>query len=136
MKNLMDTNCFDTKEEILIYGKCLENMHPLAYKKLVEMYPDAYEICLEKEHMNMAFTKIITMLSIGKIKKVVFATVDKSPHCVQLHYISKELTRFEGLPKFVMQNYVVVDNNLVEIDQEIISLSKNLSKIKDTIYKK
>lgn len=32
-------------------------------------------------------------------------------------------------------NYVVVDNELVEIDDEIISMSKQLSKLKDMTNK-
>ena len=35
-----------------------------------------------------------------------------------------------NLENIEIQNYVVVDNELIEIDSEIISLSKNLSKLK------
>jgi len=39
----------------------------------------------------MAITKISGMIRTGKIKNIIFATVDKSPHCVQVHYIRNEL---------------------------------------------
>ena len=68
-----------------------------------------------------------------KIKKLVFATVDKSPHCIQVHYIRNELEKMMDLSNIEIINYVVVDNELVEIDEEIISLSKTLSKIKKSV---
>ena len=76
---------------MIIVGSCLESMQPKAYKELEQMSNNIYDVCLEKEHLNMVVTKIIGMVARGKIKKLVFATVDKSPHCVQLHYVVKEL---------------------------------------------
>ena len=92
-----------------------------------------YDVCLEKEHLNMVVTKIIGMLARGNIKKLVFATIDKSPHCVQLHYVVKELENAIDISNIEVINYVAVDNKLVEIPIEVISLSKNLSKLKETM---
>lgn len=78
----------------------------------------------------MVVTKIIGMIARGKIKKLVFATVDKSPHCVQLHYVVKELENAMNLDNIKIVNYVAVDNELIEIPIEVIGLSKNLSKLK------
>lgn len=131
MKDLLKTNCFDTQETMIIVGSCLESMQPKAYKKLEQMSNNIYDVCLEKEHLNMVVTKIIGMVARGKIKKLVFATVDKSPHCVQLHYVVKELENAIDLSNIEIVNYVAVDNELVEIPIDIIGLSKNLSKLKD-----
>ena len=87
MKDLLKTNCFNTQETMIIVGSCLENMQPKAYKELEQISENIYEVCLEKEHLNMVVTKIIGMLARGRVKKLIFATVDKSPHCVQLHYV-------------------------------------------------
>ena len=73
------------------------------------------------------------MLARGKIKKIIFATVDKSPHCVQLHYLRKELENAIDIRNIEITNYVAVDNKLIEIPLEVISLSKNLSKLKEKI---
>ena len=78
----------------------------------------------------MVVTKIIGMLARGKVKKVIFATVDKSPHCIQLHYVIKELENAIDISNIKIINYVAVDNQLIEIPLEVISLSKNLSKLK------
>lgn len=78
----------------------------------------------------MVVTKIIGMLARGKVKKVIFATVDKSPHCIQLHYVIKELENAMDISNIEIINYVAVDNQLIEIPLEVISLSKNLSKLK------
>ena len=136
MKDLLKTNCFDTYETMIIVGSCLESMQPKAYKELEQMSNNIYDVCLEKEHLNMVVTKIIGMVARGKIKKLVFATVDKSPHCVQLHYVVKELENAIDLSNIEIVNYVAVDNKLVEIPIDIISLSKNLSKLKEKIYRK
>ena len=65
------------------------------------------------------------------MKKLIFATVDKSPHCVQLHYVIKELENAIDISNIEIINYVAVNDKLNEIPLEVISLSKNLSKLKE-----
>ena len=79
----------------------------------------------------MAVTKIGGMLRTKKINRIIFASVDKSPHCIQLHYIQDELRKMMDLSNVIIENYVVVDNELIKIDFDVISLSKNLSKLKE-----
>ena len=64
---------------------------------------------------------------------MIFATVDKSPHCVQLHYVIKELENAIDISSIEIINYVAVDNKLIQIPLEVISLSKNLSKLSEKI---
>lgn len=135
MKELLKTNCFDTSETMVIMGSCLPAMQPKAYEQLKEISQNIYEICLEETHLNMAVTKMIGMIARGTVKKLVFATVDKSPHCVQLHYIIKELENMMNLEGIKIENYVAKDNQLVQIPVEVISLSKNLTQLKE-IYQK
>ena len=71
------------------------------------------------------------MLARGKVKKIIFATVDKSPHCVQLHYVIKELENAIDISNIEIINYVAVNDKLNEIPLEVISLSKYLSKLKE-----
>lgn len=130
MKDLLKTNCFDTKEIMIIVGSCLKSMQPESYKELEKISSNIYDVCLEKEHLNMVVTKIIGMVARKNIKKLIFATVDKSPHCVQLHYVVKELENVIDLSNIEIVNYVSVDNKLIEIPLEVISISKNLSKLK------
>ena len=136
MHDLLKTNCFDVQETMIIVGSCLERMQPKAYKKLEQISSNIYDVCLEKDHLNMVVTKIIGMVARGKIKKLVFATVDKSPHCVQLHYVVKELENAIDLSNIEIVNYVAVDNRLIEIPIEVISLSKNLYKLKEKVEAK
>lgn len=131
MKDLMKSNIYDCSEEIIIVGSCLKAMQPKAYKQLEKMNLPIFELCLEQTHINMAITKLLGMIRAKNIKKVIFASVDKSPHCVQLHYIQDEITKL-GF-KLYFTNYVAVDNNLIEIDQETISLSKNLCKLNNLL---
>ena len=131
MKDLLKTNCFDTQETMIIVGSCLESMQPEAFKELEKISNNIYEVCLEKEHLNMVVTKLIGMVARENIKKLIFATIDKSPHCVQLHYVIKELENAMDLSNIEIINYVAVNNKLVEIPIEVISISKNLSKLKE-----
>lgn len=135
MKNLLKTNCFDTAETMVIMGSCLPAMQPKAYEQLQEISTNVYEVCLEETHLNMVVTKIIGMLARGKVKRIIFATVDKSPHCVQLHYVIKELGNMMNLENIQIENYVAKENQLEEIPIEVISISKNLAKLKE-MYKK
>lgn len=126
MKNLMKTNIYDVEDTILIIGSCLKDMQPEGYKKLELLSNNIYELCLEETHINMAITKIGGMIRTGKINNIIFATVDKSPHCVQMHYIQDELKKMMNIDNIKITNYVVVDNELIEIKPKIISLSKSL----------
>lgn len=133
MKDLLKTNCFDIQETMIIIGSCLPNMQTEAYKELEKISNNIYEVCLEKEHLNMIVTKIIGMLARGKVKKLIFATVDKSPHCIQLHYVIKELENAIDISNIKIINYVATENKLIKIPIEVISLSKNLSKLSKKI---
>lgn len=130
MKSLLISNIYDVDETIIIMGSCLGNMQPIAFRELEKMSSNIYSLCLEESHINMAITKIGAMLSTGKVKRVIFASVDKSPHCVQLHYIRHEVERMMDLSNITVINYVAVQDKLVEIDPEVIALSKNLSALK------
>lgn len=82
MKDLLKTNIYDIDETIVIVGSCLANMQPQGFDKLKSISNNIYDICLEETHINMAITKIGGMLRTRKIKNIIFASVDKSPHCV------------------------------------------------------
>lgn len=133
MKELMNTNIYNVEKTIIIVGSCLKSMQPEGFKKLEGISKNIYNLCLEEIHVNMAITKIGGMIRTGKIKNVVFATVDKSPHYIQMHYIQDELRKMMNLDSINITNYVVKDNQLIEITPDIISLSKNLFGLQDKI---
>ena len=129
MKELMNTNIYDCDKEIIIVGTCLKSMQPEAYKQLEAKNMPIYNLCLEESHINMAITKILGMIRAKNITKIIFASVDRSPHCIQLHYIQDEIRKL-GFD-ITMENYVAIDNKLEYIDTDTISLSKNLFKLKN-----
>ena len=131
MKRLMESNIYDVDNTIIIVGSCLKNMQPEGFKKLEKLSENIYELCLEETHVNMAITKIGGMLRTNKIKKIIFASVDKSPHCIQMHYIQDELNKMMNIKNIEIENYVVVDNELVRISPKTISLSKNLKELEN-----
>ena len=127
MKDLMKSNIYDCSDKIIIMGSCLKYMQPKAYEKLIGLNLTIFDLCLEQTHINMAITKILGMIRAKKINKIIFASVDKSPHCIQLHYVQDEIRKLGFNTEF--ENYVAVDNNLIRINTDTISLSKNLSKL-------
>jgi len=129
MKELMKTNIYDVDETIIVVGSCLKNIQPKGYEELQKISNNVYELCLEETHINMAITKIGGMLRTNKIKRIVFASVDKSPHCIQLHYIQDELRKMMDLSNIEIENYVLVNNELIKISPETISISKNLKEL-------
>ena len=129
MKELMKSNIYDVSETIIVVGSCLKNMQLDGYQKLQKISTNIYELCLEETHINMAIIKIGGMLRTNKIKRLIFASVDKSPHCIQLHYIQEELRKMMNLSNIEIENYVVVNNELIKISPEVISLSKNLKEL-------
>ena len=76
----------------------------------------------------MAITKIAAMLSTGRVTKLIFASVDRSPHCTQLHYIKHEIERTmeKDIP---VESYVVPDTEPVFVSDKAVDMSKSLSKL-------
>ena len=127
MKDLMKTNVYDVEDEIIIVGTCLKVMQPKAYEQLQKMKQPIYEVCLENTHVNMVITKLLGMLSRKKITKIIFATVDKSPHCVQLHYIDGEIKKVMPNLDLKIIHYVACVDGLLEISSDVIKKSKSLA---------
>ena len=126
--NLLETNIYDVKGKVLICGTCLPRMQKEGYKKLEKEFDTILYLCLEKEHINMAITKICGMIATKKIESLTFASVNKSPHCIQLHYIKHEIERvMKDIPQ--IENIIIEDNKIFKISDETISLSKNLVKL-------
>ena len=130
---LLKSNIYDVNDTIVIVGSCLKRMQPIGFKLIEDISSNIYELCLEEAHINMVITKISGMISTGKIKHLIFASVDKSPHCTGMHYVRHELERIMNLDGIKITNYVVRDNELIEIKPEAISLSKNLSKLNEMV---
>lgn len=133
MKEVMTSNIYDIDETIIIVGTCLKYMQPEGYKKLEEISKNIYNLCLENTHVNMAITKIGGMIRIGKVHNIIFATVDESPHCIQMHYIQDELREMMNLENINIKNYVVVNDELIEVSPKLILLSKKLSELKKKV---
>lgn len=130
MRSLLEENIYLPEGSLLIYGSCVPNVYQKTFKAFSENYDSKLSLCLENNHINMAITKITAILSAKRITKLAFVSVNRSPHCTQMHYIKHEIYRVmdrEELPP--IENYIIDDNNLYKINEATIELSKNLIKL-------
>ncbi len=128
IEQLMETNVYAVKGRVLVTGACLPRVFPEAYEKLAAGADQVYSLCLETTHINMAITKLSAVFGTGQLERLVFASVDHSPHCTQMHYIMHEIER--TLKKHVpVEHCVVTDGEIVAVSEEAIDLSKSLGKL-------
>ena len=125
---LMETNVYAVKGRVLVVGACFPSVFPEAYRFLALRYDQVYTLCLETTHINMAITKLSAVFGTGQLERLTFASVDRSPHCTQMHYIKHEIERTlkEHVP---VESYVVVDGELISVPDAAIKLSKSLGKL-------
>ena len=127
-QQLMETNVYAVRGRVLIVGACLPQVFPEAYRNLSADADQVYSLCLESIHINMAITKLSAVFGTGQVERLVFASVDRSPHCTQMHYIMHEIER--TLKKHVpVENCVVVDGEVIPVPEKAIDLSKSLGKL-------
>ena len=124
----METNVYAVKGRVLVTGTCLPQVWPEAYRALADEADQVYALCLETTHVNMAVTKLSAIFGTGQLTKLTFASVDRSPHCTQLHYIKHEIKRTlkEHVP---IENCVVSEGRIVRVPDEAVELSKSLAKL-------
>ena len=125
MYPLLTTNIYEPEGTVLICGTCLERMQPGAFARLAAQADFVYSLCLEESHINMAVTKIGAMLSTGRIRKLIYATVDRSPHCTQMHYIDHEVRRMMTINAEIL-HFVAFEDDLYPVDDRVIERSKTL----------
>ena len=125
---LMETNVYALRGRVLVVGACLPQMWPEQFRQLAAEYDQVYSLCLETTHVNMAITKLAAVFGTGQLERLAFATVDRSPHCTQMHYIRHEIER--TLPEHVpVESYVVSDGKIVAVPEGAVELSKSLARL-------
>lgn len=125
---LMETNVYSVQGRVLVVGACLETVWPEAFAQLKREADQVYSLCLETTHVNMAITKLAAIFGTGQLTKLTFASVDRSPHCTQMHYMKHEIER--TLPEHVpVESYVVSEGRLVAVPDEAVELSKSLARL-------
>lgn len=124
----METNVYSVKGKVLIVGACLPEVFPAAFYELSSGADQVYSLCLETTHINMAVTKLSAVFGTGQLEKLTFASVDRSPHCTQMHYIMHEIERTlkDHVP---VENYVVAEGEIIHVPDRAIDLSKSLGKL-------
>jgi hypothetical protein len=128
IKPLLETNVYTLRGRVLIVGACLPQVWPEAYAALAAEADQVYSLCLEATHLNMAVTKLTAVLGTGQVTSLRFATVDRSPHCTQMHYIPHEIERV--LPEHVpMERFVCTAEGAAPVSDAAVDLSKSLARL-------
>ncbi len=128
LQPLMETNVYAVKGRVLIAGTCFPQVYPDEFETLSSGADQVYSLCLETTHINMAVAKLSAVFGTGQLEKLIFASVDRSPHCTQMHYITHEIERTlkEHIP---VENYVVSDGEIIAVSEAAVDLSKSLGKL-------
>ncbi len=128
LNQLMETNVYAVKGRVMIAGTCFPQVYPEAFAALSAGADQIYTLCLETTHINMAVAKLSAVFGTGRLEKLIFASVDRSPHCTQMHYIMHEIERTlkEHIP---VENYVVSEGEIIAVSETAIDLSKSLGKL-------
>ena len=131
-KALMETNVYEIKGHVLVAGSCLEDVRKEEFREIAAAADQVYTLCLENTHVNMAITKLAAVFGTGQLESLTFASVDRSPHCTQMHYITHEIERTcrEHVP---VKHLVVSEGKITEVPQEAIDLSKSLAKLSEMV---
>ena len=128
MRSFMTTNVYSFSGTILITGACLPEVDSGVLEPLVQEADQVFSLCLEETHFNMALAKFTAVMGTGQVRRVLLASVDRSPHCTQLHYLAHELERV--CPDHVpVESYVLHEHLLVPVPPEAIDLSKSLFRL-------
>ena len=131
-ENLLQLNIYDKifQDKLLIIGSCIPRLYPNVFKKFEKKWGNVVSVCMEQTHYNQIFSKVIDILALGQTQKVGFLTVDRSPHCVQLHYMSKYLKKALKVTDIEYSHFVISeDKTVTEVTMEQINDSRNFSKI-------
>lgn len=128
MGAFLETNVYSFHGTVLIYGACLPEVSPAGFRQLSARADGCYALCLERDHLNLAITKLSAILGTGRVSRILFATVDRSPHCVQMHFMDHEIERV--LPEHIpMEHYVLAEDRPVRISPETLERAKSLARL-------
>ena len=128
----METNVYSVRGRVLVVGACLPQVWLEAFEQLSGEADQVYSLCLEATHINMAVAKLSAVFGAGQVEKLVFATVDRSPHCTQMHYIRHEIER--TLPNHApVEDCVVRAGRVVRVPEAAIELSKTLATLAEMV---
>lgn len=126
VQNLMESNVYAIRGRVLVAGSCLGQVFPEAFERLCAEADGVFLLCLESTHLNMAVAKLCAVFGTGQLERLTFASVDRSPHCTQMHYIRHEIERL--LPEHVpVEDVVVSGGEIVRVPEAAIELSKTLA---------
>lgn len=124
----MTTNCYAPEGRVLLCGTCLPEREPAVFAALAAEADCVLTVCLEETHLNMVTAKLTAMLAAARISALTLATVDRSPHCVQLHYLRHEIER--TLPDHVPIRHVIAAGGAAaEVSPEAVEMSKSLIRL-------
>ncbi len=131
LTNILNTNIYDPRlgDKLLIIGTCIPAIQRKVFEDFEKRWKNVFAICLEQDHYNQLHSKLAAIIGTGRVNEIGFLTVDGSPHCVQVHYVSKYLNR-ELKNKINFFHYVVNEKGEVfEVDMKSIDESKRLEKV-------
>lgn len=135
MKQLLSTWVKDPdlyEKHVVICSECLTNNEDI-FNKILKIGDIVLTVCPEKEK-DTYFGKIATIIKCSKPRKIIVVTRDGSPHCRIIHNSILQAI-FLTNSNIEYENYVVINNDIVKISREAITVSRYLSIIEKILTK-
>ncbi|MBD3363494.1 hypothetical protein GF362_07300 [Candidatus Dojkabacteria bacterium] len=130
LPEILEMNIYDPffENKFLLIGSCVPRIYPAVLNDFQNKFQNVCTACLEKTHYNKIFAKLIDILATGNTKRVAFLTVDGSPHCVQMHFMSKYLKRALKNDIKYLHYVITKDREIYSLEIDVIDESKNFAK--------
>jgi len=114
-------------KHLLLYSKCIEHEHPEILRRFKEG-KTALSVCLTEEHINDIGFKLATILLMAKPKEITVLTMDGSPHCIQLHFATRQAKRLTN-SKTKINHHVIEKGKVYQIEDTTIRTARHLTEI-------
>ena len=134
--DLMKTNVGAAKncERVVLVATCLlDNRREIIEKMIKETDFIAYA-CPETFHPAMIEYRILCLLRYSNINKLCVISVEGSPYCVTLHFVTDEIKR-KFIPDLCIEHYTVEKRKVYSIPPKAIKLARHLAKISKFVKK-
>jgi len=128
--DLMKTNVGSARsfKRVVLVATCLLDNKSGSIGSLIKEGDFLVHVCPETYHPAMIEYRLLCLLTYSNIQELCIISVEGSPYCITLHFVSDEIRR-KFLPHLKITHYTVDKKGVHEISEETIKYSRHLAKL-------